>query len=130
MNAHSSRRRAVVAASAAALITLLTGCDLAEVAEAPPASSPTVETPATTHEQPQAPDAQPAADPAPAPDAAAGTALATVDLLEVKGRAPKTGYDRDAFAYREFDIDRNGCDARIICSSSVPRRDIPGLDLH
>ena len=26
--------------------------------------------------------------------------------------APKTGYDRDAFAYRSVDVDRDGCDTR------------------
>lgn len=47
-----------------------------------------------------------------ATQASPGTALATVDLLEVKGRAPKTGYDRDLFGYREVDLDGNGCDTR------------------
>ena len=57
------------------------------------------------------------------PDAAAGAALATVDLLEVKGRAPKTGYDRDAFAYRAVDLDRNGCDTR----NDILNRDLTGI---
>lgn len=46
--------------------------------------------------------------PAPAPDTAAA-ALAT---LAVKGRAPRTGYDRDRFGQRWADVDRNGCDQR------------------
>lgn len=33
-------------------------------------------------------------------------------LLEVKGRAPKTGYSRDAFGAAWADVDRNGCDTR------------------
>ncbi len=41
-----------------------------------------------------------------------GTALATLDDLEVKGRAPKTGYDRDEFGPAWADVDRNGCDTR------------------
>ncbi|GAA1986755.1 hypothetical protein GCM10009718_25240 [Isoptericola halotolerans] len=44
--------------------------------------------------------------------ASPGTALAGVDQLEVKGRAPKTGYDRDEFGPAWADVDRNGCDTR------------------
>lgn len=43
---------------------------------------------------------------------AEGTALAAVDLLEIKGRAPQTGYDRDLFGDGWVDVDRNGCDTR------------------
>jgi hypothetical protein len=32
--------------------------------------------------------------------------------LTVKGRAPKTGYDRDQFGPQWADVDRNGCDTR------------------
>jgi hypothetical protein len=32
--------------------------------------------------------------------------------LAVKGRAPKTGYDRDEFGPSWSDVDRNGCDTR------------------
>ncbi|AHI02254.1 deoxyribonuclease [Corynebacterium falsenii DSM 44353] len=35
-----------------------------------------------------------------------------MNTLEVKGRAPKTGYSRDEFGQRWKDIDRNGCDQR------------------
>jgi uncharacterized metal-binding protein len=54
------------------------------------------------------------ADPAPAPadPPPVGTALALLDTLEVKGRAPKTGYSREQFGQRWKDIDRNGCDSR------------------
>ncbi|WP_306575858.1 HNH endonuclease family protein [Isoptericola croceus] len=44
--------------------------------------------------------------------AAPGTALAALDDLAVKGRAPKTGYDRDEFGPAWADVDRNGCDTR------------------
>jgi hypothetical protein len=40
---------------------------------------------------------------------AATDVLAT---LPVKGRAPKTGYDRDHYGPAWFDVDRNGCDTR------------------
>jgi hypothetical protein len=52
--------------------------------------------------------------------AAAGTALAALAALPVKGRAPKTGYDRDLFGQRWADVDRNGCDTR----NDVLRRDL------
>jgi hypothetical protein len=81
----------------------------------PPTSSPTP-TPTTT----------PFADDIAAPAAFAGqagtvkdasattgqTALSVLATLEVKGRAAKTGYDRDQFGQRWLDIDRNGCDTR------------------
>lgn len=49
---------------------------------------------------------------APEPEAAVGTALAQLETITVKGRAPKTGYDRDQFGNGWKDPDRNGCDAR------------------
>lgn len=44
--------------------------------------------------------------------ASEGTALALLDDLVVKGRAPRTGYDRDLFGSGWGDTDRNGCDTR------------------
>lgn len=44
--------------------------------------------------------------------AAPGTAAAALAQLEVKGRAPMTGYDRELFGPAWKDIDRNGCDQR------------------
>ena len=90
-----------------------------EPATAPPTTSapepeaqPTTPAPA----EPAAVEAEPAvAEAEPTVVAAPGTALAAVADLEVKGRAPQTGYDRDLFRYRSYDLDRNGCDARIIC---------------
>jgi hypothetical protein len=40
------------------------------------------------------------------------TALAALATVPVKGRAPKTGYDRDRFGPAWADTDRNGCDTR------------------
>ena len=54
-------------------------------------------------------DLQVTCDPAPVPTGDAATALAT---LPVKGRAPRTGYDREQFGPSWRDIDRNGCDQR------------------
>ncbi len=61
--------------------------------------------------------------PAPAtPPAPAGSALAELDRLAVKGRAPRTGYARDLFGSGWGDPDRNGCDAR----NDVLARDLTG----
>ncbi|MHA6629520.1 HNH endonuclease family protein [Pseudonocardia sichuanensis] len=43
---------------------------------------------------------------------ASGDAAAALAALPVKGRAPRTGYDRDEFGQRWADVDRNGCDQR------------------
>lgn len=50
----------------------------------------------------------------------AGSALAALATLMVKGRAPKTGYDRALFGQAWADVDRNGCDTR----NDVLRRDL------
>jgi hypothetical protein len=49
-----------------------------------------------------------------------GTALRQLGRLEVKGRAPMTGYERDRFGAAWLDTDRNGCDTR----NDVLRRDL------
>lgn len=43
-----------------------------------------------------------------------------LETLPVKGRAPLTGYDRDAFGTPWKDVDRNGCDTR----NDILRRDL------
>ena len=48
----------------------------------------------------------------PAPSAPPGTAARQLARLEVKGRAPMTGYDRARFGAAWLDTDRNGCDTR------------------
>lgn len=50
---------------------------------------------------------------------AAGTALDVLAGLEVKGRAPRTGYDRDQFGDGWADLDGDGCDTR----QAILRRD-------
>ncbi|MGQ7298325.1 GmrSD restriction endonuclease domain-containing protein [Quadrisphaera sp. KR29] len=53
---------------------------------------------------------------APAPqdryDAPAGSAVAALERLPVKGKAPKTGYSREQFGQAWRDVDANGCDTR------------------
>ena len=55
----------------------------------------------------------------------AGSALAALATLKVKGRAPKTGYDRALFGQAWADVDRNGCDTR----NDVLRRDLSSFVL-
>jgi hypothetical protein len=43
---------------------------------------------------------------------AGGSAEVALARLAVKGRAPKTGYDRALFGQAWADVDRNGCDTR------------------
>lgn len=59
----------------------------------------------------------------PAPPA--GTALAALASLQVKGRAPRTGYERELFGQAWSDVDRNGCDTR----NDVLRRDLTAYAL-
>ncbi|WP_125615033.1 HNH endonuclease family protein [Specibacter cremeus] len=49
-----------------------------------------------------------------------GPAVAVLATLPVKGRAPRTNYDRAAFGQAWLDADRNGCDTR----NDVLRRDL------
>ena len=50
------------------------------------------------------------------------TALAALAAVQVKGRAPRTGYDRDNFGSGWVDTDRNGCDTR----NDILARDLTG----
>ncbi|GLW08559.1 hypothetical protein Misp01_36890 [Microtetraspora sp. NBRC 13810] len=49
-------------------------------------------------------------------------ARADLDRLDVKGRAPMTGYDRDEFGPAWSDVDHNGCDTR----NDILKRDLEG----
>ncbi|MCC3273340.1 DUF1524 domain-containing protein [Arthrobacter zhangbolii] len=81
------------------------------VAESVPGAAPSsaAAAPAVT-ETPADSAAAPAETPA--PSAAAGTALEQLAGIPIKGRAPKTGYDREQFGPAWADTDRNGCDTR------------------
>jgi len=52
-----------------------------------------------------------------------GVAVAVLETLPVKGRAPKTGYSRDAFGQSWADVDRNGCDTR----NDILKRDMTSI---
>lgn len=113
-------RRAGAVLTVLSLVALAGGGDLAG-GDAPAGTLATAATtPAAT------PATTPVTTPAPVPTtttttsttdavlatAAPGTALAALDTLDVKGRAPKTGYSRDAFGAAWTDTDQNGCDTR------------------
>lgn len=69
---------------------------------------------------------QPSASGAPAGPtgkAAHGSALAAADSLAVKGRAPRTGYERDEFGSAWTDTDHNHCPTR----DDVLKRDLRNI---
>ena len=65
----------------------------------------------------------PAAAAPPTQQAQAGTALEQLAGITIKGRAPKTGYDREEFGPAWADVDRNGCDTR----NDILARDLMNL---
>jgi Protein of unknown function (DUF1524)/Excalibur calcium-binding domain len=113
----------------AAAIVLLSGCgpasngpaSLAGSVQPSSSSADTVQTPtvAPSSAAVSAPPTTVTTSTTPKP-AAAGTALAAVARLTVKGRAPKTGYTRAQFGQSWYDTDRNGCDTR----NDILRRDL------
>jgi hypothetical protein len=126
VNASAGGSRGRIAALAVGLAVLVAGCQ-EQVGAASPQGPDVVATAEPTTQPTAAPTPEPAPqDPAPVADAAvvaAGqpqTALATAALLPVKGRAPKTGYDRNLYGQAWKDVDRNGCDTR----NDVLRRDL------
>lgn len=121
------RKIATTVTAISAVAFLLTG-SLANVVLGATSNSPVVESSPVA-----AVDAAPTSTPSPTPQeddpepvASAGevgtaadtsatdglTALEVLETLPIKGRAPKTGYDRDQFGQRWLDVDRNGCDTR------------------
>jgi hypothetical protein len=103
-------------------VLLLGGCAVSDSARASdPARSESASTPASTTSA-AAPTPAP---PAPSATAHDGSALALLGTLAVKGRAPRTGYDRDLFGQAWADTDRNGCDTR----NDVLRRDLIAAQL-
>lgn len=84
----------------------------------PEAQTPAGERSAPATQKPAAP-----APKKPATGPAAGTVLAQLASLPVKGRAPKTGYERSNFGSGWKDPDRNGCDGR----NDILRRDLASV---
>ena len=56
-------------------------------------------------------------------EASTKTASAVLETLAVKGRAPKTGYERSQFGPAWSDVDRNGCDTR----NDILNRDLTSI---
>lgn len=54
---------------------------------------------------------------------APGSALEALEQVDVKGRAPKTGYSRDEFGAAWSDVNRSGCDTR----NEMLGRDLTGI---
>ena len=101
----------------------------AATAQASPSSSPTpTPTAEVTGEplDPETPYVLAAGVTAAAPNAQPAYATKALDLLAalpIKGRAPKTGYDRAQFGQAWADVDRNGCDTR----NDILKRDLTGV---
>ncbi|MEO9327170.1 GmrSD restriction endonuclease domain-containing protein [Gordonia aurantiaca] len=109
----------------AALTIAASGCtDLVQTAATPP-----VETTSTAqHTFTHATTDTPVTATTQAVSETAERALATLNALPVKGRAPKTGYDRDLFGQRwsdDVDVEggHNGCDTR----NDILRRDLTDI---
>ncbi|WP_346763008.1 DUF1524 domain-containing protein [Arthrobacter sp. Soil736] len=79
-----------------------------------PSPAPTVQETGTPGVSVTAPKTQPAF---------ATKAIDLLATLPIKGRAPKTGYDRALFGQAWADVDRNGCDTR----NDTLKRDLTGI---
>ena len=96
-------------------------------AKASPSSTPSPTADATGEPlDPENPYVLAAGVTATAPNAQPAYATKALDLLAalpIKGRAPKTGYDRAQFGQAWADVDRNGCDTR----NDILKRDLTGI---
>jgi hypothetical protein len=97
--------------AAALAVSTLAGCKVALDA-----------TPASTSSATKSSAAKPGKPTAPGKvvKGPAGSALAALATISIKGRAPTTGYSRDEFGPAWTDTDHNGCDQR----NDVLRRDL------
>jgi hypothetical protein len=87
-------------------------------------STPTVLETGTPRDVETTPLVAPVAAQAPGRQPAfATTASELLATLPIKGRAPKTGYDRALFGQAWADVDRNGCDTR----NDILQRDLTGI---
>ncbi|MFI8771874.1 DUF1524 domain-containing protein [Gordonia sp. NPDC062954] len=125
------RPRVLVGSCAAVLALTLGACGTTETITERVADTSTL--PATsTSDAPTSEVSLPTATPVVTVSAApaANKALATLDTLAVKGRAPKTGYDRALFGQAwtddvNVDSGHNGCDTR----NDILRRDLTNIVL-
>lgn len=98
--------------SALAVSLTVVGCTPAPDSGADPAAASVVEAEITTTLAATVSEESSPLSPVQDITYTAGTALAALESLEVKGRAPKTGYARSEFGPNWADVDRNGCDTR------------------
>lgn len=108
----------VAAAAAAAAVVLLSGCggsDTATATTADPSASVTAAAKSGSDTK--------ASKSSKKKQKKQGAAIKTLNKLTVKGRAPMTGYDRDAFGPSWKDVDGNGCDTR----NDILKRDLTEL---
>lgn len=123
-----SQIRALIAT--AALLALATGCAVPQLDAPAP-------TPAVTESPAPAPSATESPAPRPAPSTEApgpgdrpaivAQAQAILPTMPVKGRAPKTGYDREGqFGSAWLDVDANGCDTR----NDILQRDLTDITMR
>jgi hypothetical protein len=98
-----AKLKRVGAAIAAVVVTATAGCG-SPLGTIDPTQHGATEAPAASVAQP------------------AGDAAAALAQLPVKGRAPKTGYEREQFGPAWKDVDRNGCDQR----NDILARDLEG----
>ena len=136
----------VLAFVALVVIALIVGPSSEEAEDPPPGSSASSapqapEAPSSEAQEPggaesseaaeavetSAPASEPESSPAPVDDSAASDsaeALALLETLDIKGRAPKTGYGRDLFGPTWHDVDGNGCSTR----NDILARDLTGIE--
>lgn len=123
----------------AAVVLVSTGCGSVQQADAgtlptvesqsaAPAQAPGTSPPVSTPDDVAPGDSDGVPDPGQAElgthaqPAVGSKALQVLDTLAIKGRAPKTGYDRSMFGQAWADVDRNGCDTR----NDILNRDLTG----
>jgi hypothetical protein len=125
----SGRKPAAILLAAGLVVTVVSGAMLPSnsenqasskvtTEEVKPAPTPTTDTLAFTDDEPEDSDtviapAEPAAVATADTTTTSTTAQQLLTSLPVKGRAPKTGYDREAqFGTAWTDVNQNGCDTR------------------
>lgn len=112
----------------AILVTGSLGADRSEIinADQDRASPVSPPAPAATASASAPPAPIPASSPVPVPEPGP-TALAALESIPIKGRAPKTGYDREVvFGEAWLDVDGNGCTTR----DDILARDLVNIDFR
>ncbi|MFE0750711.1 DUF1524 domain-containing protein [Gordonia sp. NPDC058843] len=120
--------RLLLGGSASALALALGACGTTDTSEKIAATSTLPTTTSTSQVEVTLPTATPVVTVSSGPEAT--EALTTLNTLAVKGRAPKTGYDRALFGQAwtddvNVDSGRNGCDTR----NDILRRDLTNIAL-